>query len=128
MSKPLNIGLIGYGFMGRTHSNAYRQVPQFFDLEYHPVLKACCARNEENIKAFAENWGYESYETDWRRLIERDDIDVIDIGSPNNTHKEIALEAASLVGVDDLILTVGGTVSINKATDAAQVRGASTVM
>lgn len=94
MSKPLNIGMIGYGFMGRTHSNAYTKVNRFFDLEYQPVLKACCARKEDKIKAFAENWGYESYETDWKKLIERDDIDLIDIGSPNNTHKEIALAAA----------------------------------
>ncbi len=94
MTKPLNIGLIGYGFMGRTHSNAYRQVSKFFDLEYQPVLKACCARNEEKIKEFAENWGWESYETDWRKLIARDDIDAIDIGSPNNTHYEMALAAA----------------------------------
>ena len=69
-AKPLNIGLIGYGFMGRTHSNAYRQAPKFFDLEYEPVLKACCARNEDKIKDFAENWGYESYETDWKKLID----------------------------------------------------------
>lgn len=95
MSKPLNVGMIGYGFMGRTHSNAYRKVNQFFKLDYHPVLKACCARKEDKIKAFAENWGYESYETDWRKLIERKDIDVIDIGSPNNTHKEITLAAAA---------------------------------
>ena len=94
MSKPLNIGMIGYGFMGRAHSNAYRQVSQFFQREYQPVLKACCARNEDKIKAFAANWGYESYETDWRKLIERKDIDLIDIGSPNNTHNEIVLAAA----------------------------------
>ncbi len=94
MSKPLNIGLIGYGFMGRTHSNAYRQAPQFFDLEYKPVLKACCARNEGKIKDFAQNWGYESYETDWRKLIARDDIDAVDICTPNNLHKEIAIAAA----------------------------------
>jgi predicted dehydrogenase len=94
MPKALNVGMIGYGFMGRAHSNAYRKVNQFFKLEYQPVLKACAARKEDKIKAFAENWGYESYETDWRRLIERDDIDVIDIGSPNNTHKEIVLAAA----------------------------------
>jgi len=61
MSKPLNIGMIGYGFMGRAHSNAYRQVSQFFDLGRRPVLKACCARKEDKIKAFAANWGYESY-------------------------------------------------------------------
>jgi predicted dehydrogenase len=95
MSKPLNIGMIGYGFMGRAHSNAYRQVSQFFAREHRPVLKACCARKEDKIKQFAENWGYESYETDWRKLIARKDIDVIDIGSPNNTHKEIVLAAAA---------------------------------
>jgi len=94
MSRTINIGLIGYGFMGRTHSNAYRQAPQFFDCDVKPVLKACCARNEESIKAFAENWGYESYETDWRKLIARDDIDAIDICTPNNLHKEIAIAAA----------------------------------
>jgi predicted dehydrogenase len=94
MTKPLNIGMIGYGFMGRAHSNAYRQVSQFFSRGRRPVLKACCARNEEKIKAFAQNWGYESYETDWRKLIERKDIDLIDIGSPNNTHREIVLAAA----------------------------------
>lgn len=94
MAKKLNVGLIGYGFMGRAHSNAYRKVNQFFDLQYEPVLKAVCARSGEKVREFAENWGWESVETDWRRLIERDDIDAIDIGSPNNTHRDIALAAA----------------------------------
>ena len=92
--KKLNIGLIGYGFMGRTHSNAFRKVNNFFDLQYQPVLKAVCARNAENAKAFADKWGYQSVETDWRKLVDRKDIDLIDIGSPNNTHAEIALAAA----------------------------------
>ena len=94
MAKPLNIGMIGYGFMGRTHTNAYKRVNDFFDLEYRPVLKAACARNEENIKAFAANWGYESTETDWRKLLTRSDIDAVDICVPNNLHKEIAIAAA----------------------------------
>ncbi|MDQ6631005.1 MAG: Gfo/Idh/MocA family oxidoreductase, partial [Verrucomicrobiota bacterium] len=92
--KKLNIGLIGYGFMGRTHSNAFTQVNNFFDLEYQPVLKAICARDEKNAKAFAKKWGYESIETDWRRLIARDDINVIDIAAPNNVHAEICIAAA----------------------------------
>ena len=92
--KNLNIGLIGYGFMGRTHSNAFLQAPRFFNLPYRPVLKAVAARNKDRVKAFADNWGYESHETDWRKLIERKDIDVIDIASPNDTHQEIALAAA----------------------------------
>ncbi len=94
MAKPLNIGMIGYGFMGRAHSNAYNRVSDFFDLEYTPVLKAACARNKEAVQAFADNWGYESIETDWKALVDRDDIDAIDVCVPNNLHKEIALYAA----------------------------------
>ena len=94
MAKPLNIGMIGYGFMGRAHSNAYNRVSNFFDLEYHPVLKAVCARNAENAQAFADVWGYESVETDWKALLKRDDIDAVDICTPNNLHKEIAIAAA----------------------------------
>lgn len=94
MPKPLNIGMIGYGFMGRAHSNGYRKVNNFFDLEYRPVLKAACARNADKIKAFADTWGYESTETDWRKLVERKDIDCIDICTPNNLHYEMALAAA----------------------------------
>ena len=92
--KPLNVGLVGYGFMGRTHSNAFLQANRFFDLPYRPVLQAVCSRNVERLKAFAENWGYASTETDWRRLIERKDIDLIDIASPNDTHAEVAIAAA----------------------------------
>jgi len=94
MKKPLNVGVVGYGFMGRTHSNAFVQAPRFFDLPYQPVLKAVCARNAERVKAFASNWGYESIETDWRTLVARKDIDLIDIASPNDTHAEIAIAAA----------------------------------
>lgn len=92
--KKLNIGLVGYGFMGRTHSNAFRKVPNFFDTEYEPVLKAVCARNADKAKAFADQWGYESVETDWKALLDRKDIDLIDIASPNQTHAEIAIAAA----------------------------------
>lgn len=94
MTKPLNIGMIGYGFMGRAHSNAYAQVNHFFDLEYRPVLKAVCARDEAKAKEFAAKWGYESVETDWRKLLERKDIDAVDVCTPNNLHKEIAIAAA----------------------------------
>ncbi len=94
MTKPLNIGMIGYGFMGRAHSNGYRRVSNFFNLPYHPVLKAVAARDAEKAKAFADQWGYESVETDWKKLIERKDIDAVDICTPNNLHKEIAIAAA----------------------------------
>lgn len=94
--KPLNIGLVGYGFMGRTHTNGYKRANDFFpELEYRPVLKAVCGRNAENAQAFADQWQYESIETDWRDLLKRDDIDAIDICTPNNSHAEIAIAAAA---------------------------------
>jgi predicted dehydrogenase len=92
--KPLNIGLIGYGFMGRAHSNAFLQATRFFETDYQPALKAICARNRERANVFATHWGYESVETDWRALVHRKDIDLVDIASPNDTHAEIAIEAA----------------------------------
>src|SRR5438045_4473216 len=94
-TKELRVGMIGYGFMGRAHSNAYRQVGQFFPSSYRVVLKAACARDAAKAKAFADNWGYESTETDWRKLVARKDIDVVDVCTPNNLHKEIALAAAA---------------------------------
>jgi predicted dehydrogenase len=93
--KPLNIGMVGYGFMGRTHSNAFKQVGNFFDLKHQPVLKAVCARDAGKVKAFADQWGYDSTETDWRKLVERKDIDVIDIAAPNDVHHDIAIAAAA---------------------------------
>ena len=94
MAKPLRIGMIGYGFMGRAHSNGYKRVGDFFDLEYLPVLQAVAARDAEKAQAFAERWGYGRVETDWRKLVAADDIDAIDICTPNNLHAEIAIEAA----------------------------------
>ena len=92
--KPLRIGLVGYGFMGRTHSNAYHQVNRFFDTEYRLDLKAVCGRDRGKVEQFASQWGYQSAETEWRKLVDRADIDVIDIASPNDTHSEIAIGAA----------------------------------
>jgi len=95
MGKPLKVAMIGYGFMGKAHSNAYRQVNAFFpELEHEPVLKVLCARDAEKAKGFADNWGYEEVATDWKAVVARDDVDVVDIGSPNVTHAEIAVEAA----------------------------------
>ena len=94
MAKPLRIGMIGYGFMGRAHSNGYNRVKDFFDLEYLPVLQAVAARDAQKAKAFADRWGYSRVETDWRKLVAADDIDAIDICTPNNLHAEIAIEAA----------------------------------
>ncbi|MEP7259400.1 MAG: Gfo/Idh/MocA family oxidoreductase [Flavitalea sp.] len=94
--KELRIGLIGGGLMGRTHSNGYKRIGDFFpELQYRPVLQALCSRREEKAKAFAEQWGYASYETDWRKVIARKDIDAVDICTPNDTHAEIAIAAAA---------------------------------
>ncbi|MFO1070000.1 MAG: Gfo/Idh/MocA family oxidoreductase [Geminicoccaceae bacterium] len=95
MGKPLRVGMIGYGFMGKAHSNAYRKVANFFpELEHRPVLQAICARDAAKAQAFADVWGYAGIETDWRRLVERADIDAVDICVPNNLHKDIAIAAA----------------------------------
>ena len=93
-TKALNVGMIGYGFMGRAHSNAYRKVGNFFDLDYQPVLKAACGRNRARTEEFAARWGYESVETDWKKLVARKDIDAVDICVPNDLHMEIAIAAA----------------------------------
>ena len=96
MTTPYRIGMIGYGFMGRAHSNAWRKVANFFpELERRPVLQAVCARDAAKAQAFADIWGYAAVETDWRRLVARDDIDAIDICVPNHLHREIALAAAA---------------------------------
>ena len=94
-AKTLNVGMVGYKFMGKAHSNAYRQVGRFFpDLEVKPVMKALCGRDEAGVRKAAETFGWQGHETDWRRLIARDDIDIIDIGAPGNMHAEIAVAAA----------------------------------
>jgi predicted dehydrogenase len=93
--KKINVGLVGYQFMGKAHSNAYRQLGKFFpDLEVEPVLKALCGRTEDKVKAAAEKFGFESYETDYKKLCARPDIDLIDVVTPGNSHVEIVLEAA----------------------------------
>jgi len=92
--KTINIGMVGYGFMGRTHSNAFSQVTHFFDLPCRPVLKTVCARNAPRAQSFAQKWGYENVVSDWRMLVDSANIDLIDIASPNDTHAEIAIAAA----------------------------------
>ena len=92
--KDLRVGLIGCGFMGRTHSNAHRRLNNFFQLGRRSVLAAICDTNEEKARAFAETWGYERVETDWKKLIAAPDIDLIDICVPNFAHAEIAIAAA----------------------------------
>jgi len=125
MTKKLNIGLIGYGFMGRTHSNAYRRVTNFFDVPYEPVLQVVCGLVEEEAKAFAEKWGYKSYTTDWHKVVEDENIDVVEICVPNNLHAEIAIAAAkagkAIVCEKPLALNVPQAEEMVKAVEQAGV-------
>lgn len=91
----MNVAIIGTKFMGKAHSNAWLNTPRFFDMKTKPVLKVACGRDETALRAFADTWGWEEIETDWRKVVERDDIDIIDISVPTNLHHEIALAAAA---------------------------------
>jgi predicted dehydrogenase len=93
VSESLNVGMIGYAFMGAAHSHAWRTAPRFFDLPLAPRMTALAGRDPERVAAAATKLGWDSHETDWRRLIERDDIDLIDICVPGNLHAEIAIAA-----------------------------------
>ena len=92
--STLNIAIIGYQFMGRAHSNGWIKAPLFFDLNIKPVLKVACGRNKEAVEGFAKQWGWEEVETDWKKVVARPDIDIIDISLPQHLHYEVALEAA----------------------------------
>ena len=89
----LRVGMVGYAFMGAAHSHAWRNAHRFFDLPLTPELTAIAGRNEAAVSAAAERLGWNSVETDWRRLLERDDIDLIDICTPGDTHPQIAIAA-----------------------------------
>jgi len=92
--RDVGVGLVGYAFMGKAHSNAWRQVKHFFDPPLIPKMVAICGRTEEKVKAAAEKFGWQTYETDWKKLVNRDDIEIVDITTANNTHAPIAIGAA----------------------------------
>src|SRR3984885_1268468 len=94
MSKQLRVAIIGYKFMGKAHSNAWLQAGRFFNIESQPVLKVACGRDQQSLREFAERWGWEHIETDWHKVIERDDIDIVDISLPQQLHCEVAIAAA----------------------------------
>src|SRR6476469_8247280 len=126
-AKPLRVGMVGYAFMGAAHSHAWRTAPRFFDLPLQPRLTAVAGRNAEGVRSAADKLGWESVETDWRRLIERDDIDLIDICTPGNTHAEIAiaaLEAGKHVLCEKpLANTVAEAEAMAAAAERAAARG-----
>jgi predicted dehydrogenase len=91
--SALRVGMVGYGFMGKAHSQAWRNAPRFFDLPLQPELTALCGRDSAAVASAAETYGFAGWETDWERLIAREDIDVVDICTPGDTHAEIAIAA-----------------------------------
>ena len=113
--------------MGRIHTNGYKRLTDFFpEYEYAPVLQACCSRNPERAQAFADQWGYKSIETDWRKIIARDDIDAVDICTPNDKHAEIAIAAAAagkmILCEKPLARSVDEAEEMLKAVEAAGVK------
>lgn len=92
--EKMRIALLGHRFMGRAHSNAWRQVSKFFDPPFEPVLQVVCGRDREDLQTFADKWGWAEVETDWMKVMERDDIDIIDIALPTHMHAETAIAAA----------------------------------
>ncbi len=92
--KEIRIAILGHRFMGRAHSNAWSQAAKFFDLPFKPVLQIACGRDEDALNTFADRWGWQETETDWRKVIARDDIDIIDIALPTFLHAETAIAAA----------------------------------
>lgn len=125
MKTPIRIGMIGYGFMGRAHSNAFRRVDNFFKLGHTPVLQAACGRDADKLAAFVDDWGYASSESDWRKLVARDDIDLIDIGAPNHLHRDMALAAAAngkmVTCEKPLAMNVAEAEEMTKAVEDASV-------
>ncbi|MCC6727734.1 MAG: Gfo/Idh/MocA family oxidoreductase [Chthonomonadales bacterium] len=92
--RPLNIALIGYQFMGKAHSNAFRQVSRYFDLDVEPVMKVLVGRSEDKVRAMAEKYGWQEYATRWEDVVSRPDIDLVDVATNNNVHAEMAIAAA----------------------------------
>ncbi len=92
--KTLKVAMIGYRFMGKAHSNGWRQAPRFFDLDADVKLDTICGRNPKDLAAAQKQFGWAKASTDWRAVIESPDIDIVDINTPNDSHAEIAIAAA----------------------------------
>jgi predicted dehydrogenase len=123
MTDRLNVTLIGSKFMGRAHSNAWGQVGRFFDVSPRPALHTVVARNEEELAAFADRWGWENHTTDWHAAVTDDATDLVDVATPNNVHRELAiaaLEAGKHVACEKpLAATIEDAEAMAKAADDA---------
>ncbi|MGI5868641.1 MAG: Gfo/Idh/MocA family protein [Kiritimatiellia bacterium] len=124
--KTIRIGMVGYKFMGKAHSNAWQRLGMFFDSGAKIELKALCGRDADWVKESAETFGFGDVETDWEKLVRRDDVDVIDITAPSNVHKPIAIAAAQngkhVFCEKPLALTVGDAREILDAVTRADVK------
>jgi len=126
MVKKINVGMVGYKFIGKAHSHAYRDVAMFFETETVPVMKVICGRTETAVSEAAGRFGWETYETSWEKLVQRQDIGLVDINTPNSTHREIAIAAAK--AGKHILCEKPLAVSLAKAEEmleAARIDGAS---
>uniref|UniRef100_UPI000568ABD8 Gfo/Idh/MocA family protein n=1 Tax=Streptomyces sp. NRRL B-3229 TaxID=1463836 RepID=UPI000568ABD8 len=126
-APPLRVGMVGYAFMGAAHSQGWRTAGRVFDLPLRPVLAAICGRDADAVRRAADRHGWAAAETDWRALVERDDVDLVDICTPGDSHAEIAiaaLEAGKHVLCEKpLANTVEEAQAMTRAAEAAQERG-----
>lgn len=126
MEQQVRIGMIGYKFMGKAHSHAYRDLPMFFPQAARPVMKAICGRNEEGVRQAAKQFGWEEAVTDWSELIAREDVDVVDINAPSDAHHAIAIAAARagkhLFCEKPLALTLADSREMLQAAEEAGVK------
>ena len=123
--KTVNVAMIGAKFMGRAHSHAWSSAPKFFDLALQPVMKVVCAQDLKRTREFADKWGWQDVETDWRRVVERSDVEIVDICTPTYLHKEIAIAAAEngkhLFCEKPITLTYAGAMEMYEAAEKAGV-------
>ncbi|MFF4574518.1 Gfo/Idh/MocA family protein [Streptomyces sp. NPDC001410] len=124
---PLRVGMIGYAFMGAAHSQGWRTVGRVFDLPRQPELAVVCGRDATAVRAAAARHGWAATETDWRALIARDDVDLVDICTPGHSHAEIALAALAagkhVLCEKPLANTVEEAETMTRAAEAAHARG-----
>ncbi|MET9684514.1 Gfo/Idh/MocA family protein [Streptomyces coeruleorubidus] len=124
---PLRVGMVGYAFMGAAHSQGWRTAGRVFDLPLNPVQAAICGRDADAVRAAADRHGWASTETDWRALVERDDIDLVDICTPGDSHAEIALAALAagkhVLCEKPLANTVEEATTMVRAAEEAHRRG-----
>ncbi|WP_028048853.1 Gfo/Idh/MocA family protein [Cellulomonas sp. URHD0024] len=127
MTERLGVGMVGYAFMGVAHSQAWRTAPHFFDLPLHVDMAAIAGRDEAAVTAAAQRLGWSSVETDWKALVTRDDIDLVDICTPGDTHAEIAIAALAagkhVLCEKPLANSVSEAVAMAQAAEAARANG-----